>query len=194
MKKFGLLLLLVGGMLWVQSCEQDASEDNTPQTAPELPPQESFLMPMPFAEYDQIDTSGFVSDGELQPRSGPATYRNWFYSGFNLVAWNVAVSLNLALPVASFAEAFNHNPTPLGDGVYAWTYAFDFLDRTYTATLTGQFINENEIEWIMRMSQSNGFTDVVWYEGIVSRDGRNAVWDSLPPARKSRALYPYRLC
>ena len=135
MKKLGLFVLLCTALVWIQSCEKDEISSSADEfIAPELPPQESFIMPMPFADYDKVDTSEIVS-GDLGFRSGPATYQHWFYAGFSLVGWNLVVGTQMALPVASFAAAFNVNPEHLGNGVYAWSYDVEVGNVTYSALL-----------------------------------------------------------
>ena len=174
MKKLGFLLSLGLFTLFIQSCQQDPIEEPQTDVAPQLPPAQSFIMP--FTGFENADTSGLVSDEEIESRS-PSTFRNWFYSATNLVVWNTLVGVTSAVPVIAFGEAFNHRPTRVGDGIFLWSYDYNIGDRTYTANLTGQFINGGEdTKWEMRISQSGGFSEVLWYSGIVSVDENKATW------------------
>lgn len=175
MKKFFFLASLLLSISIFQSCEKDANNNPKEEVAPTLPPQETFIMP--FAGYEDIDTTGLTSPVAIDERSGPTGFRNWFHAGSNVLVWNVILGVNMAIPVASFAEAFNHDPAYIGDGVFLWTYNFNLGGQTFIANLTGEFVNNDlDVEWIMNISMVGGFSNVEWYRGIVSRDNKTATW------------------
>ena len=174
MKKFSFLLVLAIGFVFIQSCEKDSVSNPDNEVAPNLPPKESFIMPLAFEKYEEIDTTG--KRPEVQTKSAPTTFRNWFYAGANLVAWNVFIGATTAIPALSFGEAFNHRAVYEGDGVFVWSYDFNAGADQFVARLSGQFINDDEVEWVMKISKVGGFTDVTWYSGIVARDGSQATW------------------
>ncbi len=172
MKKiiFVLALLLVGTLM--QSCVKDPVTNSEDEVAPKLPPQEAFVMP--FDGFESADTTK-LSGGRRGARNMP-TYFNWFYSVSNVVVWNAVVGLNMVIPVASFGEAFNHDPTYQGNGIWLWSYSYDVHGQTYEAELTGQFINDEEIQWDMNITQVGGFSKVHWYRGTTANDGSYATW------------------
>ena len=170
MKKIIFFLSLALSIAVLQSCEKDPKPEDG--LAPQLPPAESFIKP--FTGRKSVDTPGVSSD-DLEFR-GP-TYRNSFHAASNVFVWNTVLAVNMAIPVASFLEAFNHNPTYEGNGIFVWSYDVQVAGQTYIASLSGQFVNNNEdVEWIMTVSQVGGFSDFVYYSGIVATDGSEATW------------------
>ena len=172
MKKLSFLILLALGITFMQSCQKDDINGND-QEAPKIPSQETFIMP--FDGFDEeIDT---LMGSNTNPNSRSATFKNWFFAGTNVFAWNTAVVLTTAIPVASFAEAFNHDPVHIGSGVYAWSYDFPVAGVKHTAKLTGEIINSGaDVQWIMTISKSGGFNDIVFYTGVVAIDQSKATW------------------
>ena len=173
MKKFSLFFSLVLFIAVFQSCQKDSDPGTDQGLAPTLPPQETFIMP--FTGFEDTDTTGLTGINDPVEKSGQ-TYRNWFYAASNVVVWNVVLAVNMALPVASFREAFNHSPVHLGDGLWEWSYDVPVNGQTYTARLTGEMIAGDQVEWIMRISLSGSFSEVVWYRGTVAEDLSAANW------------------
>ncbi len=150
-----------------QSCEKDDATDEG--VAPELPPVESFIMP--FDGFEDADTTGLMTGGGgAQVRT--TTFFNWFHSATNIVVWNTVLTINLVVPVASFYEAFNHNATYEGNGVWRWAYSFsDNVGGSYQAKLFGEILSTNSVQWDMYISKDGGFQDVHWYAGTTTHDG-----------------------
>jgi len=175
MKNLKLFLVLIVALSIFQSCQKETlNEVDTANglVAPDLPTADMYSMPL-----DEVSEENFNSEDEDTKNS--ATYKNVRHASGSLLFWHTAVNLNMAIPTSAFAAAFNHDPTNLGDGVFEWSY--DHTTRpelgsdTYNVSLIGKYINElNEVEWTMTVSKVGGFTDVVWYEGIVSRDSKTA--------------------
>ena len=179
MRRIVFFFSIILALAVLQSCQKDSeitNPNNNPnpvsQVAPELPPKGVFIMP--FTGFESVDTPGVV-DGEIDFRNNP-TFRNWFHSAFNLVVWNAALGITLAVPVAAFKTSFNFEANFIGDATYLWTYDVPLGNDTYTANLTGQFLNPNQVEWTMKISKAGSFTDVTWYTGIVSTDFSQANW------------------
>ena len=154
MKKSNLFFILLVSIFVMQSCEKEPIVPNpNEEVAPSLPPQKSMIMP--FTVFEEADTTGIAeADMGGNPNN---TYRNWFHAGANLLVWNGVLALNMAIPVASFVEAFNHNPTYAGNGIFEWTYDVEVAGATYIATLTAQYVSVDEVEWIMTTSKVGGF-------------------------------------
>lgn len=175
MKKLSFFFSLLAALLIFQSCEKDSVVDPGSETAPQLPPEQSFIMP--FDGFEDADTSGLIGKVDAQEKSGPHSFGHWFHAASNVVVWNTVATATSAVPVTAFREAFNHEAQYVGDGVFVWSYQFPADGKLYTASLSGQFINGgSETQWDMRISQLNGFTDLLWYSGTVSADRTQATW------------------
>jgi hypothetical protein len=158
MKNLSLVLVLVLSFAFMQSCEKEPIVADP--IAPDLPIEQSFLMPF----------DGFQED------DSPKTFGNWIYAASNVFIWNTILTVNLAVPVASFQEAFNHNAQFQGNATWLWAYGFDAEGGHFTAELYGTILNSNEVAWEMHISKSGAFTDVVWYTGITTIDQTYASW------------------
>ena len=157
MRKVSSVLLLAGILLlsFTQSCtKQEAA------IAPQLPPQESFVME--FNGFEDTDTT--------------KSFTNWFYAATNVAYWNIVINVGLAVPVASFKEAFNHEAIFQGNQTWKWVYSVTVDGITYTAELFGKILSAEEVQWDMYVSQQNGFTDFHWYTGVVKTDHSAAHW------------------
>ncbi|MCU0611600.1 MAG: hypothetical protein MUE60_07415 [Candidatus Eisenbacteria bacterium] len=143
--------LLLAGVL-VVSCDKD--ESTNPTDAPELPPASSMVM----------DFSDFQEAGVARPSLAPASHDNWGWAVLNVAVWNTVLTVTMVVPVASFVEAFNHEPEPQADGSWRWSYGFSAAGVVHTAKLYGR-IDLNGTYWDMYISKSGSYTDFRWYTG-----------------------------
>jgi hypothetical protein len=174
MKNLSLFLILFLSLAFFQSCEKDDVNPPNDQAAPIIPPMETFVMSFQGFSESEVDTAE-VTHGGADSRS--VTFRNWAYAGGNVLVWNLIIGANMVVPVASFAESFNHDPVYTGNGVWAWTYNFNAAGALHTATLTGEFINSgDDVQWVMTISKTGGFTDFEYYRGVVAVDRSEANW------------------
>ena len=155
-----------------QSCTKDPIVGEDPGTAPTLPPMETFVMP--FNGFEDVDTTGKAA-GASNSRTVD-NYGNWFYAAGNVVVWNAVVALNMAIPIASYAEAFNHKAEFQGNGIWLWAYDFVGEGSTYQAELTAQFVSATEVQWDMYITQVGGFSKVHWYSGVTATDRTKGEW------------------
>ena len=81
-----------------------------------------------------------------------ATKKNWAWAATNVQVWNSVLTLTLVVPVAAFAEAFNHQPVLQSDGSWLWQYAISVQEGNFTAKLYGKIVTEG-IEWTMLLSK-----------------------------------------
>ena len=177
MKSLYLFLLMTLSISLFQSCQKETIDDGKEETAPTLPPEELFIMP--FAGFEDADTTGLTSNDQLTsfgPNGEIGTYQSWFFAATNLVIWNSVITLNTIIPVASFREAFNHQGQIVSPGVFVWEYDHIIAGVTYSASLTGEILNPEEVKWTMVISQENGWQNVEWYSGIVKTDHSGASW------------------
>lgn len=160
-----LLILAMGLALTFTSCEKEPA-------VMDLPPKESL----------QIDLSVFPTNNT---KAGDATIGNWLYSAGQIFIWNVGIAANIIIPVAAYAEAFNHPPVYLGDNAWEWSYSVTIGTDTYVASLIGERLNNSEFSMKMYLTKSgaNGFEDFEWFTGVIRYDHTQANWSmNLDPA------------
>ena len=162
---------LAGIMILSLACSNDPT--STPQNEPPtLPPLSSIVM----------DFSGFSSQASLRIQEDPDLsrmetegYGNWGFAFLNVAIWNTVLEVTLAVPVASFAEAFNHIPVQQADGTWLWSYSFNVVEVTYHAQLSGT-VTEEEFTWEMYISREDGYQDFLWYTGQCEWEGETGTW------------------
>ena len=151
-----------------------------PDTTPELPPANSMLIPF----------DDFLAAGRPEPLpASPSLFENasaranFNFAATAIVFWNVAITVTMAVPVASFVEAFNHPIQRVEPGVWESTYTFRPLGGVlHTAVLQAKLVSDG-VEWKMTISKENSFSDFVWYTGFSNLDNSEGVWHlNLDPA------------
>lgn len=163
---YGLLALMV---LFMAACSKSDSDDTGERKTAVLPPYETMA----------VDFGGFLTDPQsakspsLAARSGG----NWLYPRTLVGIWNIALYTQLAVPVASFKEAFEHNAEYIGDQTWQWAYAVPGLASTYNARLTGQIVGE-KVVWNMHVTKTGTepFAEFVWFSGESQLDGSSGYW------------------
>jgi len=161
-KRFGTLLLIgiVAVLLITNACKKDK---DTTEKPPSLPPLSGFVMSF----------SDFSNPADTSELRSAASYNNWGFAYLTVSSWNLALSAALAVPAASFAEAFNHQPVYHADaGNWTWSYNVTVGQIIYSAELTGKLVSDSA-SWEMRISMSGGYTGFLWYSGksAVSQTG-----------------------
>jgi hypothetical protein len=148
-------LFLVLGLVAFSSLFITTGCKEKDEPAPDLPPQSSFIMD--FSDFS--DPSDTLGSREI------ASYYNWGYSYANVVVWNTLLTVGLAVPVASFAESFNHEAIyhPDADN-WTWTYNVTVGLAVYEAELTG-YLETDSVVWEMRITKSSEYSDFLWYHG-----------------------------
>lgn len=147
-----VVALLLAAGVFLLSCDKD--ESTNPADAPELPPVSTLVM----------DFSDFQHAGAAMAPVFPSTRENWGWAALNVAVWNTILTVTLAVPVASFVEAFNHTPQPQSDGSWLWTYSFTAAGALHTARLYGR-VDLGGTYWDMYISKSGEYTDFHWYSG-----------------------------
>lgn len=154
--------LMLSMLLFTWSCKEKG------EPAPDLPPQSSFIM----------DFSDFSDPGDTLASREIPTYKNWGYSYANVVVWNTLLTVGLAIPVASFIEAFNHEAVYHPDANnWTWSYNVTVGFVVYEAELTG-YLAADSVVWEMRITKGNEYTDFLWYHGksAISQDQPGGWW------------------
>jgi hypothetical protein len=153
-----IVLLLIAG---TQSCKKDKET----KVAPEMPPASTLVMD--FNDYPNADTNG-IRDIE--------TYHNWWWAAINVNVWNTLIAVGLAVPVASFAEASNHEAVYNPDtDSWTWSYNFTVAGTIYLAELQASLVTDG-VSWKMYISKENAFTDFLWYSGISNLTATQGSW------------------
>ncbi len=166
MKKMRIYLFvafMLAAIVIQQSCKKDNGD------APTIPPQETFVMN--FSDLDSSKAPSKYNDSKVD--SG---YTNFLYSAGNVWVWNVIITVGMAVPVASFCNAFNYTAEwDKKEKVWVWEYDFTALLATYSAKLTGE-VDGSLIHWKMYISKENGFQNFLWYSGDSYIDGTQGTW------------------
>jgi hypothetical protein len=139
--------------LMISGCKKDKEEI---KDAPALPPKSGFVM-----NFDDFSNP----NDTLKSTRSATTYNNWGYSYLNVVWWNALLNVGLAVPVASFGEAFNHEAVYHPDaGNWTWSYNVTVAQGVYEAELTGSLVADSVL-WEMRITKDTEFSDFLWYYG-----------------------------
>ncbi len=164
--KKSLYLILLALVVFSTSCSNSTDEG----FAPELPPLGSMV----------IDFDDF-SNAHQRPANDKKTTAvvldNWGYSNVVVGVWNIALISTLAVPVASFRTAFNHEAEYLGGTKWQWTYTVEGFTSQYTARLTGE-IEGNSVEWEMYIAKNgiDAFEEFLWFSGVSQTDVKSGYW------------------
>lgn len=166
MKKFSAIKQLLSGILMIiillpmSGCQK---EDNDP--APNLPPESAFVM----------DFSDFTD--EQKAVLANETYVNRSLAVLNVAFWNTVVFVHMAVPVATFKEAFNQQPQLQDDGSWLWSFDVVVGQTTFTANLYGEIVSD-QIEWNMYVSKSGAgaYEDFLWYSGTSLIGNKQGEW------------------
>lgn len=146
------------------NCKKDKNSKNPPQ----LPPQTSMVM----------DFSDFSSSTiDLTKKLDSNSYANHNWAALNVGVWNLIITVGLAVPVASFYEAFNHQYIKENDNLWSWSYSFIAQNVNHTAKLTAMYIeDDNKIQWDMYISKDKVYSNFHWYSGYSNISGLEGKW------------------
>lgn len=152
------LITLAVFLVLISSCTKQAETLN-------LPPEDS--MSLDFSSFTETKSATITDE----------TMLNKTYAGLNIAFWNTVIFVNLAVPVTSFRNAFNHIPVKVGDKIWEWSYAVEGWSGTYLARLTGE-IKSDSVEWKMYITKTgtDPFTDLMWYSGKSASDRSGGYW------------------
>ena len=159
------VLFLLGLIVLIVSCEDDKTT-NPQDEAPTIPPQSSMVI-----NFDEFPDTSSLSKIDFSL----ATKRNWGWAAYNVSVWNSVLTLTLAIPVAAFVEAFNHQPVQQPDGSWLWQYSVAVGEALFTAKLFGKGVTEG-VEWKMLLTKEGTFTDFEWFTGFSNLPATEGNW------------------
>jgi len=149
----------------------NCKKDNEP--APAIPPVESFVID--FSDFDDGSKSSTLDLNNFRGID-TITYNNWGHAAFNVGFWNTIITVGLAVPVAAFREAFNHQGVyQPDDETWIWTYHVWVFGVKYTPQLHAEIV-DGYVHWKMYISQQGGYSDFLWYTGESKLDGTEGTW------------------
>jgi len=86
----------------------------------------------------------------------------------------------MAVPVATFNEAFNQQPQPQYDGSWLWNFSVNVGQSTFTAKLFGEIAGD-QVGWNMYISKAGtgAYEDFLWHSGTSEIGGTQGEWTLL---------------
>ncbi len=170
-KVFSLVIVLSAFSLLFLVCSKDTSEPE--EEPPAIPPTSAFIMD--FTDFTSQDTTGSAFFKNLSANE-VLSYRNWGWAATNVFIWNTLLTVGLAVPVASYVEAFNHEAVKQPDGKkWLWSYNFTVLGIMHTAELYG-YINGDRVKWEMYISKHEFYSRFLWYYGYANLQLTQGKW------------------
>jgi hypothetical protein len=162
--------LLLTISLFITGCSED---DSTGINPPDLPPMASLLMDFDaFPAHPDAQTAN-IAVQTAQAINCDASY--FSYAACNVATWNFLITVGLAIPVASFAESFNHTAVLQNDGTWIWSYDVIIGLTRYSVELHGKIVDAN-VNWNMYISKAGEYTDFNWYSGTSHLSGSHGTW------------------
>jgi hypothetical protein len=159
------ILFALAIIILIVSCEDDKTT-NPQDQPPAIPPQSSMII-----NFDEFpDTAK-----DNLPDNSILTKKNWGWAAYNVAIWNSVLTLTLAVPVAAFMEAFNHQAFKKPDGSCLWQYSVSVGEALFTAKLFGKTVAEG-VEWKMLLTKQSEYTDFEWFTGFSDLSATSGNW------------------
>jgi hypothetical protein len=162
--------ILFIGIIFI-GCGENKTDEVDSSGAPTLPPQYSIVPDFGDLEDTRsaAGAAGFSErDLDFAPMAdGPCVIDNYLHASAQVGIWNLILRVTLAVPVWSFAEAFNHTPQQQEDGSWVWTYSAHIPSPNgvlHTAELHGEIIDAR-VYWEMYITKEGFYEDFLWYSG-----------------------------
>ncbi len=144
------------------SCDSEPVEERM-----DLPPMESMVM-----EFSDFSEQAGIKKG------AETTNENFLHSYVSVVYWNLASTIAMAIPVVAYGHALQQEPEYLGDNTWEWSFDFELNGVSYTATLTGSRINNEEfsMEMVIALAALPG-VGMKWFDGVARYDHTHVTWN-----------------
>lgn len=167
MMRWGGALLVAAALVQAGGCGNATPE---PAPPPDIPPQSTMVM-----NVGEFDSDAKIAGEPTARIQQPLPGTSFLYAGTNVVIWNTIIVVTLAVPVAAFAESFNHTPEQLDNGVWQWSYSYTFSGVEYSAKLQAD-VGNNGVDWFMLISKEGAYTDYEWFTGHSNLAGTEGAW------------------
>lgn len=166
MKKFSIFTLCAFMAILTAMIACSDQADEQPTTPPELPPKSSM----------SSDMGNFSSNEEKSTTVNGVS--NFQFAAGNVIFWQSFLAVDLAIPVAAFNEAFNHNFEYLKtDQQWKSEYSVSVANQEISATLYAKRSdNNNKVMWKMYLSSEGKFDDFLWFEGESNINNTGGFW------------------
>ncbi len=125
-------------------------------------------------DFDDFSGSPPTTEGPRAPKQADS-FENWVFAAGNLVVWSTVLTVSLAIPVAAFAESFNHEPQQVSALGWVWSYDVLVNGVRYSAALHGTISGAN-ITWRMLISKEGAYTDFEWFTGVSNLTATQGTW------------------
>ncbi|MCW8849292.1 MAG: hypothetical protein OQJ81_04875 [Melioribacteraceae bacterium] len=168
-KSSKLITFLLTGLILFSSCKDDKISDPS-EIAPERPPISSMKI-----DFNNFPSSSGLS--KINDQNSIQTIKNWGWASFNGVVWQTLVTAGMIVPVAAFAESFNHEAELQSDGSWLWTYDFTPITGIkHTASLRAD-ADLSGVNWEMYITKENVYADFLWFSGQSDLLGTEGTWN-----------------
>ncbi|WP_339608710.1 hypothetical protein [uncultured Roseivirga sp.] len=175
LKTLSLCLTMAISVLFV-GCSKDS---DTNPGAPTLPPQSSIAPDM--GSFSSNQENG-AANLEGQDQS------NFGFAALNVIFWQSLLTVDLAIPVAAYKEAFNHSFEYLNDeDRWKSEYSATVGDRNITATLYAEKVGASA-SWKMYLSSEGEFENFLWFSGTSRLDNTSGEWTLFKSPDEPRQL------
>ncbi len=164
------ILLTVTTTIMLTGCPAAGPMNPDNDTPPEIPPLTTFTID--FDDFPGEDTTMLAQTDDQQQ---PVPEGNWTRAALNVGIWSIILTVVLVVPVAAFAESFNHEPVAQDDGTWLWSYSVTIDGVLHTANLTAG-TSANSIEWTMLITKDGEFTNFEWFNGSHNLVGSEGTW------------------
>ncbi len=172
-----LTALLLSTCLLLVSCKDE--EPVSSEQTPSVPPTASFI----------IDIGTFPGQDQSNGRIQFGEQSHWKYAIFNVAAWQLILGGHLIVPVAAFAESFNHEAVYVKDKQqWMWAYEVKNGNDTYEIELYGKSA-AGKVDWQMYVSKKDVYMDLLWFEGTSQLDKMGGNWKMY--VEREGKSYPY---
>jgi hypothetical protein len=163
--------LMLISLFVVASCSTDTDDKDDNLVAPSLPPEASMVID--FGSFENPDGKSSIQNKTNQPPENS----HWVYSAVVVGVWHTALATTLAVPVASFRTAFNHQAVYKEDATWEWAYVVEGFTSQYSARLTGQ-LSGDDVLWKMYITKTgiNAFDEFLWFSGSSKVNGLSGYW------------------
>ncbi len=166
------LLISLVTLMGTFACQKNDTTQPEKGKPPEIPPVSTFLM-----DFNAFpDTAATLLKSEGTPFVQTLTHHNWGWAALNVGVWNTLLTITFAVPVAAFAESFNHEPVQQDDGSWVWSYSFRPPGGVlHTAELHATLVSDG-VQWEMYISKQNAYSNFLWYSGLSEFTGQHGTW------------------